>query len=86
MNELMRRQYASQAGFYVDFEYQRGIKFVSWLTNLTHTVKEFRNVGMIGLVNEPGQNLGLVKSMINDYYPEAYAVNINLILLSSTGN
>jgi hypothetical protein len=38
-------------------------------------VDEFRNVGMIGIVNEPEQNQTQVKSMINDYYPEAYSVS-----------
>ncbi|TVY65554.1 putative glucan endo-1,6-beta-glucosidase B, partial [Lachnellula suecica] len=65
-------QYASSAGFYDNSQYDRGIKFLSWLTNLTHTVNEFRNVGMIGIVNEPEQNHTLVQSMINDFYPEAY--------------
>jgi hypothetical protein len=45
-----------------------------WLTNLTHTVNEFRNVGMIGIVNEPEQNVNITQSMIDDYYPEAYTV------------
>ncbi|KAG0649332.1 hypothetical protein D0Z07_4138, partial [Hyphodiscus hymeniophilus] len=72
-------QNAKSPGFYINFQYQRGIKFVSWLANLTYTVNEFRNVGMIGIVNEPLQNTtNQTLSMRDIYYPEAYAAIRNV--------
>ena len=76
-------QDAPVAGFYVGYQYQRGIEFVSWLANLSHTVHEFRNVGMIGIVNEPLQKLNnQTLSMREDYYPKAYSVSLAGLLLS----
>jgi glucan endo-1,6-beta-glucosidase len=71
---LTRKQYAPSAGFYVDYQYTRAEQFLSWLTNLIHTTSAFRNVGMIGIVNEPIQNSGTVATMLTDYYPAAYNV------------
>ncbi|PQE10600.1 Glucan endo-1,6-beta-glucosidase B protein [Rutstroemia sp. NJR-2017a WRK4] len=64
-------QYASTPGFYVDYQYARGEKFLSWLTTNIHSNTAFRNVGMIGIVNEPVQN-SAAASMISSFYPAAY--------------
>ncbi|KAI1857584.1 uncharacterized protein JN550_013153 [Neoarthrinium moseri] len=39
--------------FYTKDNYNRGVEFVSWLANLTHTRNEMRTVGTIGVLNEP---------------------------------
>ncbi len=65
---------APTAGFYVDYQYARAEQFLSWLTNLIHTNSSFRNVGMIGIVNEPIQNADTVATMRSSYYPAAYNV------------
>ncbi len=69
-------QYAPTAGFYVDYQYARAQQFLGWLTNLIHTTNAFRNVGMLGIVNEPIQNADTVASMLSDYYPAAYNVSL----------
>ncbi|KAF8860603.1 glycoside hydrolase [Acephala macrosclerotiorum] len=66
-------QFASTPGFYVDYQYARAETFLSWLTNLIHTTHAFRNVGMIGIVNEPLQNADAVATMRTNYYPAAYS-------------
>jgi len=66
-------QNAPSAGFYVDYQYDRATQFLSWLTNLIHSTYAFRNVGMIGIVNEPIQDPGTVGTMLSSYYPNAYA-------------
>ena len=73
--KLINQQYAPSAGFYVDYQYARAEQFLSWLTNLIHTNSAFRNVGMIGIVNESVQNSGTVATMLSDYYPAAYNVS-----------
>ncbi|KAN0105831.1 glycoside hydrolase family 5 protein [Hyaloscypha variabilis] len=65
-------QNAPSAGFYVDYQYTRAEQFLSWLTNLIHTNSSFRNVGMIGIANEPIQNADTVATMRSSYYPGAY--------------
>jgi hypothetical protein len=37
----------------------------------------FRNVGMIGIVNEPTQNADTVVTMRSSYYPGAYNVDFS---------
>ncbi|KAI9640461.1 hypothetical protein NHQ30_011207 [Ciborinia camelliae] len=65
-------QYASTPGFYVDYQYARAETFLSWLTTKIHTRTAFRNVGMIGIVNEPVQDANKTASMISKFYPAAY--------------
>jgi hypothetical protein len=48
---------------------------------MIHNNTSFRNVGMIGILNEPVQNADTVATMRSDYYPNAYAVR-NLPLIS----
>ena len=67
-------QYAPSPGFYVSYQYSRAEQFLSWITNLIHTNTNFRNVGMIGIVNEPVQNANTVATMLSSYYPAAYSV------------
>jgi hypothetical protein len=69
-------QYAPTPGFYVDYQYNRATEFLSWMTTQIHTNSNFRNVGMLGIVNEPVQNTGTVASMISTYYPNAYNVGL----------
>jgi hypothetical protein len=45
------------------------------MTNNIHTINEFRNVGMIELVNEPVQNADKVGTMRSTYYPNAFTVS-----------
>lgn len=72
---LTKLQYAPTAGFYVDYQYARAEQFLGWLTNLIHTTNAFRNVGMLGIVNEPIQNSATVATMLSSYYPAAYNVS-----------
>ncbi|KAI1085635.1 glycoside hydrolase family 5 protein [Whalleya microplaca] len=55
--------------FYSDKNFKRGVEFLKWLTNLAHTKTEMRNVGMIGVVNEPE---GHHDSLRSRFYPDAY--------------
>lgn len=66
-------QYASSAGFYESWQYDRGTQFLSWLTTQIHSNTNYRNVGMIGVVNEPIQNADTVATMRSSFYPAAYA-------------
>ena len=58
---------APSAGFYQTYQYQRAYNFLSWMIGLAHQNGNFRNVGMIEIVNEPIPNT----SLINEYYPGA---------------
>jgi aryl-phospho-beta-D-glucosidase BglC (GH1 family) len=73
---LTQSQYAPSPGFYVDYQYSRAEQFLSWLTHMIHTNNNFRNVGMIEVVNEPVQDANYVSSMRSDYYPNAYNVRL----------
>ncbi|KAL3424066.1 endo-beta-1,6-glucanase [Phlyctema vagabunda] len=66
-------QYAPSAGFYVDYQYKRATTFLSWITTQIHTNNQFRNVGMLEIVNEPIQNVNTASSMVSSYYPQARA-------------
>jgi len=66
-------QYASTAGFYVDYNYDRATTFLNYLANLIHTNNNFRNVGMIGIVNEPLQDTSTTPDLLSYYYPNAYS-------------
>ncbi|KAL2007894.1 hypothetical protein VTN00DRAFT_7876 [Thermoascus crustaceus] len=65
-------QYAPTAGFYVDYQYERALKFLEWMTTNIHQNNAFRNVGMLEIVNEPIQNADQVSSMRTSYYPNAF--------------
>lgn len=66
-------QYASTPGFYVDYQYERGLKFLEFLVEKVHKTDAFRNVGMIEIVNEPLQNTGdETTSMRTSYYKDAW--------------
>lgn len=66
-------QYAPTAGFYETWQFDRGVTFLSWLTTNIHSNNQFRNVGMIGIVNEPVQNSDTASTMRSYYYPKAFA-------------
>ena len=69
-------QYASSAGFYVDYQYERAYEFLEWMAYIIHTNSNYRNVGMLEVVNEP---IGQVNSptdsmsMRQTYYPTAWS-------------
>ncbi|KAF4631752.1 hypothetical protein G7Y89_g6378 [Cudoniella acicularis] len=65
-------QNAPSPGFYVDYQYARAYQFLGWLTNIIHTNNNFRNVGVVGIVNEPVQNSAQTPGLLSDYYPGAY--------------
>ncbi|KAJ9193456.1 CAZyme family GH5 [Paecilomyces variotii] len=74
-------QYASSAGFYVDYQYDRALQFLEWMTTNIHRNPAFRNVGMLQIVNEPEQDADAVSSMRTSYYPNA----VNKIRLTELG-
>ncbi|KAL4870287.1 glucan endo-1,6-beta-glucosidase B [Aspergillus spectabilis] len=67
-----RLQFASTPGFYQDYQYERALQFLEWMTETIHQNDKFRNVGMLELVNEPLQDADQVTSMRSSYYPEAF--------------
>jgi hypothetical protein len=73
-------QYASTPGFYQDYQYDRATTFLGWLRGQIAGSSQFRNVGMIEVVNEPvqGQN-SQTQAMRSSYYPAAYSVSIPVL-------
>ncbi|KAL3491054.1 glucan endo-1,6-beta-glucosidase B [Aspergillus germanicus] len=71
-NQPFTGQYASTPGFYQDYQYDRALEFLEWMTITIHQNNNFRNVGMLELVNEPLQNADQVASMRMSYYPDAF--------------
>ncbi|KAK1479563.1 endo-beta-1,6-glucanase [Colletotrichum cuscutae] len=65
-------QYATTPGFYNDYQYDRGVKFLKFLRKLVHDHNEFRNVGMIEVLNEPVAWDRKVQSMRSVFYKDAY--------------
>ncbi|CAM1503015.1 Fc.00g077910.m01.CDS01 [Cosmosporella sp. VM-42] len=72
-NQPFTGQYASTAGFYSDYNYGRAVQWLEWITNIIHTKTEYRNVGMLEVVNEPLAWDKAVPSMRSTYYKNAYA-------------
>jgi len=66
-------QYSPNAGFYVDWQYERAYKWLEWMTNIIHTNTNFAQAGTIQLVNEPLQDGNTQGSMIQQYYPTAFS-------------
>lgn len=65
--------------FFSPENYERGLKFLEWITTQIHTLPEFANVGAIQVINEPVQNSDKdertkqwTDSMRRDFYPAAY--------------
>lgn len=69
-------QYASEAGFYEDYQYERALKFLEWMTTNIHQNDNFRNVGMLEIVNEPEQEEDKAASVRAGYYPDAFRVSL----------
>lgn len=67
-------QMAPDAGFYEDKQYERALQWLDWMTDLIHKTDDFRNVGMLELVNEPVQDEDKASSMREKYYPQAWNV------------
>lgn len=76
--EAFTGQYAPTAGFYNDYNYGRATQFLSWMTEVVHKTGEgsdnrMRNVGTIGVLNEPLAWNDQVDSLRRQFYPKAYA-------------
>lgn len=65
-------QWAPEAGFFNEYNYERAYKWVEYMTNASHTNPSFESVGAIQLVNEPLQDEDETSSMISDFYPTSY--------------
>ncbi|KAJ5888973.1 glucan endo-1-6-beta-glucosidase B [Penicillium taxi] len=65
-------QLISEAGFFVNHQYERAFRFLEWMTSLIHSTTEFRNVGMLEIVNEPVRDSAMDISMRKVYYPQAF--------------
>ncbi|KAM0335666.1 hypothetical protein ACHAQA_000715 [Verticillium albo-atrum] len=63
-------KWVEEPEFYNDDNFERGYKFLEWLTKLSHTNPHFRTVGMIGVINEPNWD---ETSVLTDFNPGAYA-------------
>ncbi|OOO07157.1 glycoside hydrolase family 5 [Aspergillus oryzae] len=72
--------WASDAGLYIIIDlhgapgaqYQRALEFLEWMTIKVHTLHNFRNVGMLEVVNEPVQNPQVTTTLRSNYYPNAF--------------
>lgn len=67
-------QYASKAGFYTTYQYNRALEFLEWMATNVHKDERFKSVGMLEVVNEPVQNKNKVGSLTKEYYPQAFDV------------
>jgi hypothetical protein len=73
-NQPFTGQYAPSVGFYNDYNYGRSVEWLKWMTDLVHTTEEFRNVGMIEVINEPLNWNDAVESLRSKFYVDAYNV------------
>ncbi|CAL5875247.1 uncharacterized protein PFLUO_LOCUS9551 [Penicillium psychrofluorescens] len=64
-------QLVETPGFYNTYNYQRALRFLEWMTKLIHSTNQFRNVGMLEIVNEPVSDSDEATSMRKNYYPSA---------------
>lgn len=65
--------------FFTDANFERGLKFLEWMTTQIHAYKEFANVFAIQVINEPVQNsdsdsrtTAWTTKMRQEFYPNAY--------------
>ncbi|KAH7324264.1 glycoside hydrolase superfamily [Stachybotrys elegans] len=65
-------QIVEWVGFYNDYNYGRAVEWLSWMTEIVHTTHEYRNVGMIQLLNEPFGWGQAVDSLRSTFYVNAY--------------
>ncbi|KAF4453424.1 murein transglycosylase [Fusarium austroafricanum] len=72
-NQPFTGQYTPTVGFYSDYNYGRTIEWLEWMAGIIHTKTEYRNVGMLELVNEPLNWDKTVDSLRKTYYPKAYS-------------
>ncbi|KAF5013734.1 hypothetical protein FDECE_275 [Fusarium decemcellulare] len=70
-NQPFTGQYAPEVGFYNDHNYGRAVEWLEWIVDIVHTQNEYRNVGMIELVNEPLNWDKAVDSLRQTFYPNA---------------
>ncbi|KAF4990679.1 hypothetical protein FGRMN_8351 [Fusarium graminum] len=71
-NQPFTGQYASTAGFYNDYNYGRAVEWLEWMTDIIHSKQEYRNVGMLEILNEPLNWDNAVDSLRSSFYPKAY--------------
>lgn len=74
-NNSFTGQYVTNASFYQDYQYDRAVDFLGWMTTKIHQSDQFRNVGMLEIVNEPVQKADKANSMRSNYYPGAFKVS-----------
>ncbi|KAF4119681.1 glucan endo-1,6-beta-glucosidase [Geosmithia morbida] len=70
VNNAFTGQYNPSADFYNDYNYGRAVQWHAWMAEQVHSNDEFRNVGMIELVNEPLQG-NAPESLRSEYYVDA---------------
>ncbi|VUC28469.1 unnamed protein product [Clonostachys rosea] len=71
-NQPFTGQYNPNADFYNDYNYGRALEWLKWITEIKHTKNEYRNVGMIEVLNEPTNWDNKVDSLRSNYYVKAY--------------
>lgn len=79
-NQPFTGQYNPNADFYNDYNYGRALEWLKWITEIKHTKNEYRNVGMIEVLNEPTNWDHKVDSLRSSYYVKAYNVSHAWIL------
>ncbi|OJJ50597.1 hypothetical protein ASPZODRAFT_56556 [Penicilliopsis zonata CBS 506.65] len=65
-------RYVPKVEFYNEYQYERALLFLEQLVLEVHVNHNFRNVGMLEIVNEPLQDPDEVASMRETYYPRAF--------------
>ncbi|CAG8961548.1 hypothetical protein HYFRA_00013966 [Hymenoscyphus fraxineus] len=66
-------QNAIKANFYNTTNYDRAVVWLEWMTKVTHTNRNFRNVGMVQIINEPiSWASNTTVGLVDYYYPKAY--------------
>ncbi|KAJ5084889.1 glucan endo-1,6-beta-glucosidase B [Penicillium alfredii] len=71
-NNAFTGQNNPNPGFYQEDQYERALKFLEWMAEMIHRQDEFRNVGMLEVLNEPMQDNDKASSMRENYYPKAF--------------
>lgn len=72
-NNAFTGQNNDHADFYKDYNYDRAVQWHGWMAERIHSNDEFRNVGMLELVNEPLQS-NAPESLRSEYYVNAIKV------------
>ena len=81
-NQPFTGQNNPNADFYNDYNYGRAIEWLRWMTDIIHTREQFRNAGMLELINEPLNWGDQVDSLRSQFYVEAYNVSVPILKVS----